>query len=545
MARFTKKIRLTLILAALVSAVTVPVRAVPYVEQGDIESYAKLREVERYQIKIAQKFYNSKDYKAAAAEFEKFLTLYERSTGGPYALMMWAHCQIHIRLVNTAIRDGFQSVVDYWPDSHEAIVSSFMIGRCQRLTGEVSKAQKTFRRVITDNPEHHVVMLAQGQLLELAAIRNDIDEQVKLWTEIAFKSKKTSANRSFRSSAARSLGSHYFRQPDFDKAVMALKTYYGKSEHGMVQQVHGLGGSGISALHGSLATRAKAEKLAKQVLSFVEHHLPIDLTEEGARDRLRDYLNRIAGTHAGLDRDKRVMETYERLGKLLGMDDDIRSSIATWHKKKLRRDLARRIYGQYDDKIAGQDNIASMWLEEKKYEQAVFVYNRIIAMDEKENEAEWHVKIADAWRSASQYDKAIATYRTLLQVDPENFSEWYWGIAECYESKAAWALAIQAYRQTDNYPSGYFRMAECNLKIKKWTEALVMLNQAKATESVAPQAQFRIAQVYELWTKKEKAIKSYQMVCKLYPKTGHASRAHAHLQTQFGISVTLGGAKDE
>ncbi|MFP6886914.1 MAG: tetratricopeptide repeat protein [Opitutales bacterium] len=545
MARFTKKIRLTLILSALVSAVTVPVQAVPYVEQGDIESYAKLREVERYQIKIAQKFYQAADYKAAGAEFEKFLTLYERSTGGPYALMMWAHCQIHIRLVNTAIRDGFQSVIDYWPDSHEAIVSSFMIGRCLRLTGEVNKAQKTFRRVITDNPDHHVVMLAQGQLLELASIRNDIDEQVKLWTEIAFKSKKTKTNRSFRSSASRSLAGHYFRQPDFDKALLAIKAYYGKNEHDLVRQVHGLGGSGVSVLNGSLATRAKAEKLADRIISYVEQRLPVDLTEQGAKDRLRDYLNRIAGTHAGLDRDKRVMQTYERLGKLLGIDDEIRSSIASWHKKKLRRDEARRIYGQYDDKIAGQDNIASMWLEEKKYEQAVFVYNRIMAMDDKENEAKWHVAIAGTWRTAGQWDKAIATYQTLLKVDSENFSDWYWGIAECYESKAAWALAIQAYRQTDNYPEGYFRMAECNLKIKNWTESLVMLNQAKATESVAPRAQFRIAQVYELWTKKEKAIKSYQMVCKLYPKTGQASNAHAHLQSKFGISVTLGGAKDE
>ena len=545
MARFTKKIQLTLTLAAWLSLSSTVVFAVPYVEQGDIDSYAKLREVERYQIKIAQKFYSAKDYKAAAQEFEKFLTLYERSTGAPYSLMMWAHCQIHLRLVNTAIRDGFQSVVDYWPDSHEAIVSSFMIGSCQRLTGEVSKAQKTFRRVITDNPDHHVVMLAQGQLLELAAIRKDIDEQVKLWTEIAFKSKKTSANRSFRSSAARSLGSHYFRQPDFDKAVMALKTYYGKSEHGMVQQVHGLGGSGISALNGSLATRAKAEKLAERVISYVEEHLPVDLTEKGAKDRLREYLNRIAGTHAGLDRDKRVMQTYERMGKLLGLDDEIRGSIAQWHKKKLRREEARRIYGQFDDKIAGQDNIASMWLEEKKYDQAVFVYNRIISMDEKENEAKWQEAIAQTWRTASQWDKAIETYRTLLNVDPENFSKWYWGIAECYESKSAWPLAIQAYRQTDNYPEGYFRMAECNLKIKNWSETLIMLNQAKATEAVAPRAQLRIAQVYELWAKKEKAIKSYQTVCKQYPKTGQASQAHAHLQSKFGISVTLGGAKDE
>jgi len=44
---------------------------------------------------------------------------------------------------------------------------------------------------------------------------------------------------------------------------------------------------------------------------------------------------------------------------------------------------------------------------------------------------------------------------------------------------------------------------------------------------------------------KEQAIKSFQRVCKAFPKSGQASRAHAHLQTKYKITITLGGAKDE
>ena len=44
---------------------------------------------------------------------------------------------------------------------------------------------------------------------------------------------------------------------------------------------------------------------------------------------------------------------------------------------------------------------------------------------------------------------------------------------------------------------------------------------------------------------KENAIKAFQLTCRTHPKSGQASRAHAHLQSKYDITVTLGGAKDE
>ena len=56
-----------------------------WVEQIPIESYGKMREVERYQLQIAEKHYLNEEYKIALDEYEKFLTLYETSVGAPYA----------------------------------------------------------------------------------------------------------------------------------------------------------------------------------------------------------------------------------------------------------------------------------------------------------------------------------------------------------------------------------------------------------------------------------------------------------------------------
>ena len=113
-----------------------------YLEQISVETFAKMREVERFQIKVAEKLYLKGEYKAAASEYEKFLTLYERSTAAPYAQLMWSHCLVKQRKVYTAIKDGFQSVVDYWPESHEAMLAGFLIGHSYQSAGELQNSGK-------------------------------------------------------------------------------------------------------------------------------------------------------------------------------------------------------------------------------------------------------------------------------------------------------------------------------------------------------------------------------------------------------------------
>ena len=232
------------------------------------------------------------------------------------------------------------------------------------------------------------------------------------------------------------------------------------------------------------------------------------------------------------------------MGKVLGMDDAILGSMAAWHKEKKRIDQARSIYGRYKDKVNGRRAIASSYREEGNYEEAVRQYLSLIAMD-KDREADWQRDVVGTWREAYKWDKAIATYQILLKVDPDRYSEYNWGIAECWEKQSKWKEAILSYRQTDRFPDAYFSMAECHRHLKKWNEGLILLNQARSHENVADRAQHRIAQFYEMSGQKEKAIKSFQITCKKYPKSRYASISHAHLQTKYGISVTLGGATDK
>ena len=79
----------------------------------------------------------------------------------------------------------------------------------------------------------------------------------------------------------------------------------------------------------------------------------------------------------------------------------------------------------------------------------------------------------------------------------------------------------------------------------QYREALMLYAQvAGGDPHSAPWAMLQIAYTQEEAGQQEKAIMAFQQVCKRFPKDSHASRAHAHLQSQYNISVTLGGAKE-
>ena len=95
------------------------------IDEMSLERWAKMREVERHQMQIAEKYYREKSWKVAAAEYDKYLTLYETSDAASHALLKWSLCHVQLRKQNTSIDDGFRSVVDYWPDSEDAVAAGY------------------------------------------------------------------------------------------------------------------------------------------------------------------------------------------------------------------------------------------------------------------------------------------------------------------------------------------------------------------------------------------------------------------------------------
>lgn len=476
-------------------------------EQIDVETMAGLREVERYQLKIAEKHYLKGENKIALDEYEKFLTLYETSAAAPYAQLMWSHCQVKLKKLNTAIREGFQSVIDYWPESREAVLASYLIADTYQAMGEVEKAEPAYLQTINDHPDEQLAVLARVRLLEIARTSGNATRRLALLQDLAFKVKRTEAANEFAVNASRELASIFLNEGKLPEARDALATTY--KDEVLIAELHNLAMDPLQRLFEKEETKETGEALAKTLIQLHENAIPVDLTADGARDLAAACLDRIATVYSRSQRSKEILATYQRMLKLLGESDEILGRIAGWYRGHEQRDKAREIYRSFENKVAGVGEIAGMFREE------------------------------------SRWKEAIDTFRELIELNPPGTPDYLMAIAECHESANELKAAIQAYRQVDRYPDTYFRMASCHRRLKEYNEALTLYRQCKTHKDAAPEAFLQIGFTYEEAGQKEDAIKSFQLTCKSYPQSGQASRAHSHLQSEYNISVTLGGAKAE
>jgi TolA-binding protein len=475
--------------------------ALSTLQQIHVATFEKMREVERYQIKIAEKHFLAGKFKIALAEYEKFLTLYEESPGAPYAQLMWSHTMMNLKKPKTALRDGFQSVIDYWPKSHEATIAAYCMGDSYRTMGEVKSAQKAFRFLIKEYPDHEIAIRSRTDLLHYARLHQDMEERLSLLNELTFEVKRTDAAKETCIKAAHELAElHCFAQKLADGKKALATTYTGPA---LFDQVCKLSAKTVGHLLKEPKTKPAALKLGDQLLDTLRAEILV------RPELAKELLYRCADLQGTLGRPSEIWKVYGEIGERFGVEDGLRGRQASWCLSRDKRDQARTIYGEFENVIAGKKAIAGMYLEEGKIEEA------------------------------------IGVYRQLLEIDGEHSGDHFWAIAGCYEKLSDWKKAIASYRQVDRFPSDYFAIAKCHRRLGEQKEAIVLYNQIKIVEKSASAATLEIGFTYEEAKDKEKAIRTFQLTCKRYPKSSQASRAHSHLQNKYKINVTLGGTEEE
>jgi len=498
--------RCLLILLCLWSGLATPSPAA--LDELSVERWARLREAERYQLNIAEKYYREQNWKVALAEYEKFLSLYEASEGAAYAQLKWGICQTNLRKLNTAIKDGYRSILDYWPDSPEAVSASYLIGKTYKEMGEVEKAKKAYAAVIAGHPEHLVTVLAKLDLIEMAGTQKDTIRQVELWKDLTFDTKRTPETAPHCANASRQLAVHDFLSGAFDDAVKSLATSNTEAE--MPYAIWYYARSPLWEMTGVAESKDRGDKLAAAAVAFIQQRIPAELKDDATKAAARQLWYYIAELHSYARHATEVGQVYEKMLQTFGIDDDILGRLAGWFKANTRRDEARRTYARFTNQIEGQNQLAFMFREEQKWNQAIPIYQDLAARD------------------------------------AEHADRWHWEIAISYRDWGKYKEAIGVFRQTENYPENLKQMAWCHRQLGEFKEAVGLYRQVMAGhEPSAPWSLLQIAYTEEQAKLPEAAIKSFQQVCKKFPKSGEASQAHAHLQNQYKITATLGGAKDE
>ena len=218
-------IRITSLLAVCLPFLMAPCSlALSPLEQIPVGTFEKMKEVERYQMRIAEKHYTGGAFKTSLAEYEKFLTLYEKSPGAPYAQLMWSHSMMKLKKPKTALREGFQSVIDYWPESEEAVIAAYCIADAYRTMGEVKDAQKAFRFIIKEYQDHVIAIRSRLDLLHYARLHKDEAEQLSLLNDLTFKVARNEKSKAACEEASRELAQIHFFAQRFDDGKKALAT---------------------------------------------------------------------------------------------------------------------------------------------------------------------------------------------------------------------------------------------------------------------------------------------------------------------------------
>ncbi len=543
--RWTLDVGRSASLALLVLAVLIGLCTAANAQRLDemsLERWKKLREAERYQLNIAEKYYRDGDYKVAAAEYEKFLRLYEKSEGAPYAQLKWSLAMVQRRQQNTAIKDGFQSVLDYWPDAPEATAAAYYIGHTYKGLAEIKAAKKAYVHVLTKFPMHDVATLARVDLADLARIEGDDKAKVQLWRELTFDAKRTDQTAGHCHEASRQLAVHYFTTGAFAEGKDALATTYQGDQ--LAPHVMSYVSNPISNLTGAAETKALGEKLADQVIGFLREQMPADLKDEAAKARAKQLSFFIADAYSVSRRPADVPKVYDQMVKSFGVADDILGRLALWQRSQNLRDEAKATYRRFAARPAGLAEIAAMFREEKGWDQAIATYREAASLDAK-NVATWEGNIAGTYRQAGKMAEAIAVYQGLMKTDSQRAGSWQWEIAGTFRQFGKLKEAIAAYRLCDNPPQNYWEMAACHRALKEYNEAVLLYLQiVGGHQDWAPQAQLQVGYTYEEAAKKELAIKAFQAVCSRYPKSGQASEAHAHLENKYKINTGGGATAD-
>lgn len=508
-------------------------------DQLPLERWAKLREAERYQLQVAEKYYREQNWKIALAEYEKFLSLYEKSEGAPYAQLKWSQCQVQLRKLNTAIKDGFQSVVDYWPESPEAIACAYYIARTYKDMGETKKAKQAYLNVVTKHKSHLAGVLARTDLLDIARVEGDQVRQIALWRELTFDIKRDPESAEVCANASRQLAVHYFYEGSFEEGQKALATTYNAEQLPYHAMYYARGP--ITELIAQPETKAKGDKVADAGVAFMKGLAPTDHASPANKAKARECWFYVADLEAAAKRSDKVPQIYDQIIKTFGVDDEILGRLAAFYKSDNRREQARQTYNQYKDAIEGQSQIAYSYREEQKWEPAIAIYRTLNSRDQKLPHR-WKGEMALTYRYASKCDEAVAAYRELMQEDAEKSSQWEWEIGCTYRDFHRWQEAIKAFRDTENFPEAYKQMAACHRQLKEFKEAIGLYYQVIGSDPPsAPWALLQVGYTQEEAGDKEKAIRALQQVCAKFSKTGQASEAHAYLQDKFKINATLGG----
>ena len=339
-------------------------------------------------------------------------------------------------------------MIDYWPDSGEAVAAGYLIGKTYKDMGEVKQAKKFYTKLLSEHAGSLMAILAKIDLADLARAEGDEKRRLALWNEVVFRTDRKGDAAPYCADISNQLATHFFSDANFVEGLKALATTY--TEPQQPTYVHYYIRGPLAQLVAQPDSKPRGLKMADAAVAFVKSKFPAAAKDDVEKGQLRQDWYYIAEIEQYAGRATEALAAYDAVIGALGADDDTLGRKAGLLKALGRRDEARGLYARLQNQPEGQHQTAYSYREEQKW------------------------------------DQAIAIYQQLVSSDAKNGGRWNWELASTYRDAGRFKEAIGVFRLCDNFPEDLKQMAACHRRLGESKEALVLYQQIMAHAPSAP-----------------------------------------------------------
>jgi TolA-binding protein len=485
----------------------------------EAERYGALNLFERAQYDKAKRLFEEKDYRAAAAEFEKFKVQFPDSAALSYVLFMRGFSFHHAKDRNEAIK-VYNEVMDFFGDVvADAAPALFYLGIAHLENGDTRAGLEAMLEVVEDE-DYQKHPVAAGALRRLADNKWRNGEQeaaVVFWKQ---------AVRDFGGSNPDEANAARYKVTDF---YIKSRNYSGyekwllndenrddpKHRKWVAELAWGRAWNNFHTEWGKYTNFNREEK-KQDVAAFYAWFKAQKAWYDKADDGWRFYYNAIYFVSQRMgDRaeTRRLIDELAPQTQALASEAD-RNARYAWLADRMR-EAADWTSAEYC--ISKMTDALSA--EYKRYEMAYY---------------------------RSQWDAAIAHLEALEKANSQSWSPRALGAhAALFKDRLGrYEEAIVLYRKINNPPANLWAIQECYYRWGKLQEALTTLNEIENSfPDSASRAAWHKASYYHAAGRSTEAVAAARRVLKMYPKSPESSKAHQLLEG-YGIA-TGGGVLDE
>ncbi len=567
-------------MVALVACVVATQAFADWEWQLSATRYMGMNAFERAQYTKAKKQCEAKQYRAAAAEFEKFKIQFDDSDYIPYVVLMRGYCLHKAKERGQAIK-VYNEVMDYFPDKiEEASAALYYLGLAQFENGDEKKGILALKEMAEDE-DYSKHPLAAHALTQLANnhMRNKEPEQaLKYWQQAVNDFGTTNMTKVLRHGlhvkdpnvggpeVARLRIAAYCLQEQqmssYDKWMSTSKNSQDpKHRRGIADYAHAV------AVNGWIHTSPR--ELWARYYDFNRKRLPAD------KQLYWDWFKAQKTWYA---QDEALWRYYEQAlyfctvlfrGEHGQAAHNDTAAIATdalaFIKTVKESEKALKMYSVLVPKApknivndAIRQAVALVVLT-KDPEKADAQYAKLAAAVGLSGELSLAVSLTGRMKdrlkagwavvgimgTAQKWAEAAAKLEELEGMgDDANKRHAQHSRATMYQHHMGeYEKALKLYQVISEPPDTLWRIAECYSSLKKRDEAIRVLTEIQSSFSdQAAQALWTKASYYRTWGNGKYAIGSARQLLKAYPKTSWSARAHEMLEA-YGVK-TGGGVVD-